>query len=273
MLQTIEVRNVAGELLTLSMEVVTNGLYIEDVDGLGPVKAQIAQSDPATRDGTQFHSGKRGARNLVITLGLEPDYSTEDVTDVRDRVYNFFMTNTTVKLRLIDDRPLTVDISGRVESCEPAIFTREPQVVISIMCFDPDFVNITEVVHESESVNDSDEELILYTGTVGTGVVFTINIDRTVSEITIYHRAPDDQIKTLELSAPLENGDIVTISTVVGDKYIRLNRLGTVSSLLYGRSTQSDWTKLDKGNNYIRVYITGDPIEYTMEYTPRYGGL
>lgn len=274
MLTSVEVRNNAGELLTLSMETVTNGLYIEDIDGLGPVKATISQSSSATRDGTEFQSGKREARNIVITLGLEPDYSTEDVRALRNRVYNFFMTNTAVHLRVLDSTaPTQVDISGRVESCEPAIFSKEPQVVISILCFNPDFVSVTPVELEGETVNDSDETLVAYAGTVGTGVLFTINIDRTVSEITIYHRAPDDTIKTLELSAPLENGDIVTISTMVGDKYIRMNRLGTTSSLLYGRSSQSDWTKLERGDNYIRVYITGAAIEYTMAYTPRYGGL
>lgn len=273
MLSSVEVRNSAGELLTLSLEDVSNGLYIEDIEGLGPVKATISQSSSSTRDGTQFQNGRLESRNIVITLGLEPDYATEDVQALRERVYNFFMTNTNVRMRYIDSGGRQVDISGRVESCEPAIFSREPAVVISVLCFEPDFVNVTPVVHEGESVNDSDEELIVYSGNSGTGVLFTINIDRTVSEITIYHRGPDDSIKTLELSAPLENGDIVTISTVVGDKYIRRNRLGTVSSLLYGRSTQSDWTKLEKGNNYIRVYITGAAIEYSMTYTPRYGGL
>lgn len=273
MLTSVEVRNNAGELLTLSMETVTNGLYIEEIDGLGPVKATIAKSSSATRHGTQYQSSKREDRNIVITLGLEPDYSTEDVRALRARVYNFFMTDTPVHLRFIDSEPQSVDISGRVESCEPAIFSKEPQVVISILCFEPDFVNITPIVHSGESVNDSDEELIVYSGTVDAGVVFTINIDRTITEITIYHRGPDDQIKTLELSAPLANGDIVTISTMVGDKYIRRNRLGTVTSLLYGRSSQSDWTTLKKGNNHIRVYITGAAVEYEMAYTPRYGGL
>jgi Phage tail protein. len=273
MLTSIEVRNDAGELLTLSMETVTNGLYIEDVDGLGPVKATIASSSSATRDGAQYQSSRRETRNIVITLGLEPDYSTEDVKALRNRLYNFFMTDTIVNLRFIDSAPQSLDISGRVESCEPAIFAKEPQVVISILCFEPDFVAITEVVLEGETVNDSEETLVAYPGTVGTGVVFTINIDRTITEITIYHRGPDDVIKTLELSAPLANGDIVTISTVVGDKYIRLNRLGTTSSLLYGRSSQSDWTKLKRGDNHIRVYITGAAVEYTMAYKPRYGGL
>lgn len=274
MLTGVEVRNKAGELLTLSMETVTNGLYIKEIDGLGPVKATIAKSSSATRDGSQFQSGKREDRNIVITLELEPDYSTEDVRALRNRVYNFFMPNTEVRLRFIDTTaPTQVDISGLVETCEPAIFAKEPQVVISIMCFDPDFVSITPIVLEDETVNDSTETLVAYTGTVGTGVLFTINIDRTVSEITIYHRGPDDVIRTLELSAPLENGDVVTIGTVVGDKFIRRNRLGTESSLLYGRSSQSDWTKLEHGNNHIRVYVTGAAIEYTMTYTPRYGGL
>jgi hypothetical protein len=212
-------------------------------------------------------------RNIVLTLGLEPDYSTEDVQALRERVYDFFMSDEPVNLRLIDSLPRTVDISGRVESCEPKIFSKEPAVVISIVCFEPDFVNTTTLELEGESVEDTDETLVTYSGTAKVCVLFTINIDRTVSEITIYHRAPDDTIKTFELSASLELGDIVTLSTIPGDKYVRLNRLGTVTSLLHGRGSNSDWIQLSKGSNHIRVYITGDPIEYTMTYTPRFGGL
>ena len=273
MLTTIEVRNSAGELLTLSLEDVTNGLYIEDIDGLGPVKTNIATSQSATSPGGTYQSSRRDMRNILLKLGLEPDYSVEDVQSLRERVYNYFMTDEHVKLRFIDSLPRTVDIEGRVESCEPDIFSKEPVVNVSILCFKPDFINTTTLELEGASVNDSVETLVAYPGTAKAGVVFTINIDRTVSEITIYHRAPDDTIKTFELSASLALGDIVTISSIPNDKYVRRNRLGTVTSLLNGRGSNSDWIQLSKGNNYIRVYITGDPIDYSMDYTPRYGGL
>lgn len=273
MLTSIEARNSAGQLLTLSMENVTNGLYIEDVKGLDPVKATIASSQQATRDGVQFQSIRREARNIVITLGLEPDWATDTIETLRDRVYDFFMSGEPVQLRLIDSRPRTVDISGRVETCETPLFAKESTVDISIMCFEPDFVDITPVVVPGDSVNDTEEMLVNYAGTAKVGVVYTINIDRTVSEITIYHRPPDDTLRSMEISVPLVDGDILTISTVVGDKYIRLNRLGTVSSVLYGRSTNSDWTRLERGPNNIRVYITGASIPYTMTYVPRYGGM
>ena len=273
MLTTIEARNAAGELLTLSLENPNNGLYIEDVDGLDPVKATIATTSSATRAGSQYQSSRREMRNIVITLGLEPDYSVDDIQTLRERVYNHFMTDEVVKLRFIDSLPRTVDIVGRVETCATPLFAKESTVAISILCFEPDFINSTEVVLEGDSVNDTTETLVTYPGTAKTGVVFTINIDRTVSEITIYHRGPDDAIRSMEISVPLVAGDILTISSVVGDKHVKLNRLGTVTSVLYGKSTQSDWTTLSKGANHIRVYITGASIPYTMTYTPRYGGL
>ncbi len=273
MLTTVEVRNSAGELLSLSMENVTNGLYIEDIDGLGPVKASIASSQSATSPGGNYQSSRREMRNILLKLGLEPDYSIEDVQALRERVYNYFMSDEPVKLRFIDSLPRTVDIEGRVETCEPDIFAKEPTMNISILCFKPDFVNTTTLTLEGETVNDTEETLVAYPGTAKTGVDFTIHIDRTVSEITIYHRAPDDTIKTFEISAPLELGDIVTVGSNNNNKYVRLNRLGTVSSLMYARGSNSDWIQLSKGANYIRVYITGAAIDYTMDYTPRYGGL
>jgi hypothetical protein len=79
----------------------------------------------------------------------------------------------------------------------------------------------------------------------------------------------------MDFSASLVAGDIVTISTVRGNKQVTLNRGGTLSSLLYAMSSQSiNWVELiPGGDNVIRFYATGAAIPFDLTYTPRYGGL
>ena len=273
MLTTVEVRTTAGTLLTLPLEDAANGLIITDIDGLGPVKATIVSSAFAKRDGTQFQSARREERNITMRIRLEPDYSVDSVQDLRERVYDFFMTKSQVSLRFINSNDLEVDISGRVETCEPAIFSKEPEMNISILCFDIDFVDITPVEISGETTEDLDEITVNYVGNADTGIIFVLNVDRTLDDFTIYHRPPDGVIRTLDFAASLLTGDVVTINTISGSRSVTLTRSGVDSSLLYGISPQSNWLALTKGANYIRVFADGDEIPYEITYTTKYGAL
>jgi hypothetical protein len=273
MLQTLEVRTVAGTLLSMPLEEVSNGLFIENIDGLDPVKATVASSAFANMDGSQYQSSRREERNIKITIGLEPDYSADTVGALRNRIYDFFMPKSEVKLRFVHDDGLQVDIVGRVESCESTLFSRDPQMSISIICFDPDFLNLTPVTVTGNTTSGTTETTYTYSGNVETGLVFTMNVNRTLTAFTLYMKGPDGTTKSFDFAASLVNGDVVTISTVKGDKFVSLLRGGTTSSLLYGKTPQSTWLEFSKGDNKFRAYATGAAIPYSMTYVPRYGGL
>lgn len=274
MLNKVEVRNRRGSLLSLPMDDISEGYIVAEIEGLGPVKATLVSSSFAGQDGSQYQSSRREERNLKLTLELEPDYISTSAGDLRDNLYNFFMTKMPVSLRFFDDRGLTVDIAGRVETCDPAIFTDKPAVDISIICFDPDFIDLNPVTINGLTVADSTEILLPYPGTVDTGTTLVMNVDRAITEFSIYHRLPDDSMRQFDFAAPLQIGDTLTISSIKGSKGVTLTRSGSDSSLLRGKSPQSAWIELDgPGDNYIRVYAVGAGIPYTLTYTPRYGGL
>jgi hypothetical protein len=274
MLYKIEARNNRGELLTLELEDTSDGLALADVDGLDPVEATIISSSYAQQDGTQFHSAKREDRQIVIKLALVPDYVSSTPESLRfDKIYRFFMPKNEVFLKFFLSGGLEVDIAGRVKSCAAPPFSKEPETNITIICFDSDFVDLTPVVFEADSTSGSDVETINYEGNVETGVVFVLNVDRTVTEITIYHNPPDGSLRTTDIAVSMVNGDTLEISSVPGAKGAYLTRTGTKSSVLYGVSAQSAWLELSQGNNAIRVYAEGDPIPYSMTYVTRYGGL
>lgn len=275
MLSHVEVRNALGDLLDLQLTDPSSGFLIEEFGGLGPVKATIVSSSFAAMDGTQYQSSRRENRNITLQLALVPDYISSSVRNLRQQLYNFFMPKSEVNLKFYLIDGLVVEINGRVESCEPVLFTKEPKINISILCFDPDFLDINEVILSGTTVTDSTETLISYDGTIETGIVFTMTLNHAASSFTIYHRTPDGSIRTLDFAASLLTGDVLMISTVSGDKAVILTRSGVSSSFLYGMSAQSNWIELQPGDNYIRVYCTasGAPIPYAIAYTPRHGGL
>jgi hypothetical protein len=273
MLTKVEVRTETGMLLVLPLDDISDGFGIEDITGLDPVKATLVSSAFANVDGSHYHSSRREPRNILLTVVLEPDYAVTTVRELRKTLYSYFMPKAAVSLRFFMEDGLTVDISGIVESFNAELFTKEPKATISVMCFDPDFIELESVVVEGDTVADTTEFLIEYEGTVETGITFVLNVDRTLTEFTIYHKLPNDQIVTLDFSAALEADDVLTITTIPGSKAVTLVRDATLTSVLYGMSPQSNWIELKKGENYLRVYAVGDPIPFTIEYTTRHGGL
>lgn len=274
----VEVTNSQGNPLVLSLEDISNGYVVEDIDGLGPVKATIVTSNFATMDGQQRQSSSREVRNVTIKLGYAQDFSiNQTVRALRSRLYEFFMTATLVDLAFYMTDGMVVNVVGEVESCEPAMFTREPQMDISILCFNPDFVDITLVeMHSTFTTIDTTPHEVMVDGTVKTGLTsLRFTAPKTLSEFTIYHTTPAGEVRTMLISAPLVLGDVVNLSTVKGQKSITMTRTGVTTSLLWAVSPQSNWVLLEPGLNqlYINASLTGPSAPVLVDYNNRYGGL
>lgn len=271
MLNTIQVRNSAGALLELPLEEPAEGYQVHDVAGLDPVKATLVSSSFAKLDGSQYHSSRRESRNIVLTLGL--DIAAGPAAYLRNRLYGFMMPKSEVTLRFTNIDGSYFEISGRVESYQSPIFAKDLTVTVSIICFDPDFVDPIDEEVVGTTVDDTTELLINYDGTIETGMVFTLHVDRPMDSITIYSTIPDNTTRQLDFADGLASEDLLVISTVPGDKYARLTRDSTTSSVLYGVSPFSKWIDLVPGLNRLRVFAEGSPVPYTIQYYRRLGGL
>lgn len=271
MITLVEARTPEGSVLSLPLADFSDGYSVQNIDGLDPVDATIVSSAFAATDGEEYQSSRRDKRNITLQLGIEADYVTNSVRELRKRLYDFFLPKSTVDLRFYDDEGLVVNIEGRVEFLKSPPFSQDTKANISILCLESDFIdNDTEDLTGS-TVSSSLETLIQYPGDIQTGFVFTLNVNRTLTEFTLYNRGRDNNIRSLDIQASLVSGDIVTVSTVSGNKYVELKRSGATSSLLYAQN--GDWLELTRGDNHFRAYAEGAAIPYAMSYTARYGGL
>lgn len=277
MLERLEILNSRAAVLSLPMFDSLSGYEVRDIDGLDPVAAVLVSSSFANKDGEEFQSAKRVKRNILPKLGIAPDYTSESVAQLRNNLYNWFMPKSWVKLSFFsdDDFP-TVEIEGRVETMEaPRFGANSKKADISIVCFDPDFIVPTPVTFEGDTTSGTTESELTYSGSVDTGFVFRLFVDRTINEFTIYQRLADNTINTMDFESPIDlvAGDVLEISTVAGSKGAWYTRSGVKSSILYAISPTSAWPRLDPGVNNIRVYAAGAAIPYSLEYRVRYGGL
>jgi hypothetical protein len=272
-LSRVEITNRRGETLVFETEESDSGYQIAEIGGLDPVKATLVSTSYAGADGEEFKSAKRGARNIVFKLDLDPDFNPSTYTLLRKDLYSFFMPKTRVSMSFFVEEELVVNIAGYVEELSAPLFEQDPQIDISIMCFQPDFVDPEIVELEGSTVSDETWTPIEYPGTVETGTVLTLNVDRELTDFTIYNQDEAGNLIQLDFTGELIAGDMLVISSLRGSKGITLTRSAMSSSYLYGRSAQSNWIEFMEGTNNFRVYAVGDPVPYVLEYVVRYGGL
>ena len=124
-LDSFKVTNARGSVLNFPLDDPSQGFIVRNIEGLGPVKATLVSTSFANMDGGQYHSSRREPRNIVLTLGLEPDYAMMSVADLRKQLYQFFMpkSQSTLDFHLFDKfaenlleqtKELTID--ARIES-------------------------------------------------------------------------------------------------------------------------------------------------------------
>lgn len=261
-----------GGSLALDLEDVSSGFAVNKIEGLDPVKAVLVSSSFANLNGSDFQSSRREERFIKIYISFEPEYTeSETVRSLRKRLYKYLMPETEVRLEFWDTEGPTVWIAGTVESFENDIFSDEPAVVVSITCFNPDFYDPVAQLVEGTTTAGADDTVLTYSGDLETGFKFHLTVLRTIPGFTIYHQPSDGFVRMLDYVGSLNDGDVVDISTVRGQKTVTVNN--TVN-MLRAISPQSQWLELEPGDNNIRVQVEGDPpLPYVIEYTDKYGGL
>lgn len=274
MMTKIEAISSQGTLLSLPLQGFTK-FSVQDIEGLDPVAATLVSSPFATIDGEQFQATRRQKRNIVLTLGYEPDYVNNTVQSLRKNLYDIFMPKTEVRLRFHQEGEPMVQIYGRVETFESPKFSKEPIAVISIVNFNPDFYNPIATVIDGFSTSSNTETTIEYPGTVETGFRFQMFVNRAMSEFTIFNRPLDNVLRSLvfETDTPLQAGDTMSVYTTPGNKKVLLTRNGSTSSRLYDVAPTSDWINFFPGTNKLRIYSGGAAVPFQIDYTTKFGGL
>lgn len=273
MLTLVEVTNDSSNTLRFPVADSSSGYSVRDVEGLDPVDATLTSSSEAQRDGASPQNARRDVRNILIKLGLEPDYSSTTVQSLRTALYDYFLPKKNITLGFYIDDVLFVTTSGQVETCQAPMFTEDPEVDVTIVCYDPDFYAPSEQVFSGNTTSGTDFQTISYPGTSETGVVFALSINRIMSSFALYNTTPDGSTQVVQVNGSFAPGDIVTINSVVGQKAVTLLRGGIASSVMFYRDISSDWITLEKGDNHFRAFTSGAAIPYTVTYTPKYGAI
>ncbi len=285
LLKSISAVNSRGHVLNLPLNDPSGGFSVRDIQGLGPVKAEVRSSPFAQLDGEQYHSSRRGPRNIVAELGLNPDYGQQSVYSLRTQLYAYFMPKSEIKLKFelydkFTDTTLNVEIDGVVESAEPSIFAKDPNIVISVLCHNPDFVDPNLITVNLTTQGSAIYTDIDYQGTVETGFLLSFMADRDLISGGNYAfntamTRPDGIVESLAYYEQILNGETIEISSVRGNKYVHLVGGGLPDSKIYALADGSAWFELYPGVSQFLTFAYGMAVgvPYKIEYYNRYGGI
>lgn len=254
-------------------------IQVRNIEGLGPINANISSTPFATGRGEQYQGSTTGKRNIVLTLGMNPDWENQTMSTLRQLLYRYFMTESWVKLRFYSDYLPPADIEGYVETFEPNMFSEDPEMVISIICPKPDFVQTDATIIYGVVDDGTLETSFEYIGSIDTG--YELRVEASIPNVA--YSGPITIISTAFGEPQLVEVDPITVDVTQYFKFSSVRnakRVATVAvadgiftNQLAKMSDESVWPVLKPGENLITVAATEPDQTWTMVYYNRFGGL
>lgn len=295
MIRSITVINDQDEALYLDLfHPEDSSLVITKIDGLGPTKASINTTELASSDGAMFNSSRITSRNIVMSFQLLEDPVTNLIETTRLKVYRAFPLKRNVTIIIETDHRIA-QTTGYVETNEPDIFQKQETMQVSIVCPDPFFytkddsktLNGVESQFSFPFSNESLTEPLLllgdiissvgepyyYSGDIQCGVIIHMHAYDEVINPTIYNSLTKERMKfdTSKIRAIVEDtydniiaGDDIIISSISGDKYVKLRRHGKEYNILACLPKLTQWITVKKGDNVFGYFAESGSSNLNM---------
>lgn len=260
-------------LTTFPLKSMTGGeeFILKSIDGLGPVKSDIAQHNYATDPGGFFSTSHIGMRSLQLVIQLVPR-GNRTASDLRQSLYRFLEVDNTIWIRLVDDKVGPIQILGRVESNVGNPFTRDLVHHVSIICPEPYFRSLTR-----KSITGTTNTPTSIWGYSNGPTPFHLKVDviTPVSNIRVW---VGDKEGLMLNTSTLPAGQQIWLSTEPGNKFIRTKPLDGGSwsnglSMLYSGGLDTTFGNANQAFMDVRTNPTDAQLPYEVLFIPRWVGI
>lgn len=262
----LEIEDSTGNRVPLTQNESDYQLY--EIEGLNPPNAQINTIKMAGVDGTKFNNSTLEERNIVLYVKIRGNVEAN-----RLRLYRYFRTKDYCKL-YYRNGSRNVYIEGYVESLEVTSFSENQVAQISILCPNPYFKELQEIVDDiskviekfkfpfSINVDDpipfSEIELEKNTNVINdsesqTGLIVNVTFLGSVDKLELRNTATGE---SFTLNYEFEENDQLTINCNKGSKSVRLIRDGVETNLI---------PYIKKGSVFFQLDIGDNPFSYLAD--------
>lgn len=247
---------------------------VRNIDGLGPVKATVSNVDVPDRPGSIFQHAKMGNRNIIIQVGFRPEFSmSRSVEQLRQSLYQVYMPGNRIEMDFTTDALGTVRTRGYVESADPALFTDDPVLNISVICNDPYFYPISDSLQTVEIDTIGAQEFSVFSKAyvpVPFRVSFKVVTARKGFILSSQRPFPAFYIGS---SMELKADDIIKASSTPGNLYFDYVRYSATNSAMGYFHGQLSEARLYPGPNPFRFNEIDWMTDLVFEYDMAYGGI
>lgn len=250
-------------------------IQVRGISGLDPVKASVNTSPYGSVDGASYVGSSVLSRNIVLTLHPNPDWVTWSYERLRRLLYQYFMPKRPVRLVFYSDDMIPVEISGVVEDVAVNIFSKDPELNVSVICPDPYFTALEGTV--LTGVTNAAPVVIDYNGTVEAGmhVKVTATPDAAPSDIAI--QIGDPRISYFAVTATVNPTLYFEVNSLPMKKFVQNVNIGTgiITNLLSQIHIQegSLWPSFQPGENEFSIITDHGVHDWELTYFERFGGL
>jgi hypothetical protein len=259
-------------LYTIDLPIVNahpSDMYIlKNADGLGPPEVDVSIVD-ALNSGGYYQGRRTNLREIVLHIGLNPDYITnQSVADLRNSLYGTLTPGLADNVRvdiMLEDTSL-VYTSGYVKKMEIAPFSQTPEVQVTISCVDKywktnNFLYLIDLNKVTPTINN--------VGTAPSG--FHMEVIMTAAQ-TWWTISNDGGKSRFRVDYNFQVGDKLIFDTRPGFREVKLERTTVVSNIIYALSADSTWYLLHGGENIFNT--TFQTFEWgSVFYHPQYWGI
>lgn len=280
---TLMVENSKGERLELTKN---RSYTVIDVTGLSPAGVTINTSTVAGADGTRFNSAKINERNLVMTIKID-----SPVENNRLELYKYFRQKEVTKV-YYKNESRDVYIEGYVDAFEVLLFENYEKAQISLICPEPYFKAITDMVVDFSTLHDlfifpfaietdgipisyveiNAEKSIVNHGDSDSGVIIELEATGPVKNPKLYNV---DTLEAFGIVVDMVEGDKIVINTNQGHKGILMTSGGVTTNIINRRIKESSWFVLRQGDNVFTYEAEEGQINLSCRFihTDKYEGV
>jgi hypothetical protein len=258
----------------------TDLIQIRNIAGLDPVKAAVSTSGYGSVDGAAYTGSDVLTRNIVLTVRPNPNWANWTYESLRRLLYSYFMPKRLTRLIFYSDDMIPVEISGVVESVENNMFSKDPELLVSVICPDPYFTAVDPKVITGQAIRPADmattEMEIDYDGNIEAGIHVQVTYVSGPSPTNIGIQVGDPALSYFSVAASVDATDYFEASSIPTQKFVQNVNMstGVITSLLSKIIREgSTWPLLQPGENYFCVLTDQGVQDYTLTYFERFGGL
>lgn len=244
----------------------TNKFVLKSADGLGP-----PEIDNFLVNG--IYNGRQAQdRQVIIRVGLAPNYAiSETPSSLRTMLYGLLTSgpDDSILLQLMNGPTVMMQTKGYVSKVEPVIYTKDPEVQITIDCEGPYLKApaLTTLVPTTKDTFAVDSPF----GTDTFGFYYELTFTANVTNWILYTGGPGAGAK-MELDYAFLSGDKLMVDTRKGQRSIKRTRAGATTNLIYTLSSDSIWVELHPGTN--NFWTSSTAFDWgKVVFTPQYWGV